>query len=208
MNFKEQSFNKNEYFNMMHTEPIVFEKMSKRILSWLPKHPREYVVICIGTDRSTGDSLGPLAGTFFSQKNPKHMTIYGTLHQPIHAKNLKESIIEINKKYNNPFIIAVDACLGKSKNVGHLIAGTGSLAPGAALNKDLPPVGNIYLTGVVNIGGFMEYTVLQSTRLSIVVDMAQSIATILQIIDENLKHNDSAPSVPSVFLSEYSNMLK
>ncbi|WP_345613734.1 spore protease YyaC, partial [Pseudonocardia adelaidensis] len=76
-------------------------------------------------------------------------------------------------QHNNPFIIAVDASLGKTESVGNIIGDTGSLRPGAALNKDLPEIGDIHITGVVNISGFMEYAVLQSTRLSLVVEMAK-----------------------------------
>ena len=75
-----------------------------------------------------------------------------------------------------PFIIAVDACLGKLDNVGCVALGHGPVKPGAAVNKDLPPVGDAYITGIVNVGGFMEHMVLQSTRLNLVVKMADSIA--------------------------------
>jgi len=40
----------------------------------------------------------------------------------------------------------------------------------------LPPIGDAYVTGVVNVGGFMEYLVLQNTRLSLVIKMADAIA--------------------------------
>ena len=40
--------------------------------------------------------------------------------------------------------------------------------PGAGVNKDLPPVGDLYITGVVNVGGFMDYLVLQNTRLYLI----------------------------------------
>ena len=53
------------------------------------------------------------------------------------------------------------------------------MKPGAGVNKDLPPVGDIHLTGIVNVGGFMEYFVLQNTRLSIVFHMADVIAECL-----------------------------
>lgn len=43
---------------------------------------------------------------------------------------------------------------------------------GAAVNKSLPLVGEIHITGVVNVGGFMEYLVLQNTRLNLVMRMA------------------------------------
>src|SRR5699024_11577215 len=64
------------------------------------------VQFCIGTDRSTGDSLGPLTGTFLTELNPKHLTIYGTLHHPVHATNMHEYIDKITKYHRKPFIIA------------------------------------------------------------------------------------------------------
>ncbi|MNN53765.1 hypothetical protein D3C81_1685430 [compost metagenome] len=34
----------------------------------------------------------------------------------------------------------------------------------------------MHITGIVNVGGFMEYLVLQNTRLSLVMNMADVIA--------------------------------
>lgn len=195
MNFKKRFGKTNQNFRIDYSDANVIETMANQIVSWLPELPREYVIVCIGTDRSTGDALGPLAGTFFSEMKPKHTTIYGTLHHPVHATNLSDYINLIHKKHKNPFIIAIDACLGKQSSIGQLIIGNGPLNPGAALNKPLPPIGDIYLTGVVNIGGFMEHSILQNTRLSIVTDMAKQIALILDRIDQQLTYKHSLPAV-------------
>ena len=53
--------------------------------------------------------------------------------------------------------------------------GRGSLQPGTGVNKKLPSVGEIFFSGVVNIGGYLEYLVLQNTRLSHVMKMADCI---------------------------------
>jgi putative sporulation protein YyaC len=53
--------------------------------------------------------------------------------------------------------------------------GEGPVRPGAGVNKDLPPVGTHHITGIVNVGGFMEYFVLQNTRLSLVMDLTDAI---------------------------------
>ena len=53
--------------------------------------------------------------------------------------------------------------------------GNGSLYPGAAVQKDLPPVGDIFITGVVNISGILEYLTLQTTRLATVISLADII---------------------------------
>jgi len=133
------------------------------------------VVLCIGTDRSTGDSLGPLTGTKLRSFN-SYPHIYGTLDEPIHATNLNDTVKSIQKNISHPFIIAVDACLGRTESVGCVSLGRGPLKPGAAVHKDLPSVGDAYITGIVNVSGFMEHLVLQSTRLNLVMKMADTIA--------------------------------
>lgn len=137
---------------------------------------RPVVIVCIGTDRSTGDSLGPLVGTLLEEKNLSSFFVYGTLENPVHAVNLAEKLDEIKKIHFNPFIIGIDACLGRLKSVGVIQAGEGPVKPGAGVNKELPEVGNIHITGIVNVSGFMEFFVLQNTRLHLVLNMAKTIA--------------------------------
>lgn len=134
------------------------------------------VILCIGTDRSIGDSLGPLVGTYLEESQPPGLFLYGTLGDPVHATNLVSVLDNLNTRHSNPFVLAVDACLGRPESVGMITVGRGSLRPGAGVNKSLPAVGDIYATGVVNVAGFMEYFVLQNTRLSLVVKMAKVIA--------------------------------
>jgi putative sporulation protein YyaC len=141
-----------------------------------PQGYRQPVLLAIGTDRSTGDSLGPLVGTRINELAPGMFPVYGTLDQPVHAVNLKEKIQMIKESFPYPLIIAVDACLGQLKNIGSINMGKGHLQPGTGVHKTLPPVGEIFFSGVVNIGGYLEYLVLQNTRLCQVMKMADCIA--------------------------------
>lgn len=152
------------------------ETLIKEIIPII-KSNRDIVVLCIGTDRSTGDSLGPLVGEKlkFLVRNKVH--IYGNLENPVHAKNLEETIENINALYPNSFIIAVDASLGSLPNVGKVIIESKPLSPGSALNKDLPKVGDLSITGIVNISGALEFMVLQNTRLYVVMKLADAIAS-------------------------------
>lgn len=136
----------------------------------------EVIVFCIGSDRSTGDSLGPLTGSKL-QSMHRYPHVYGTLDEPVHATNLEETLERLRVQYENPFLIAVDACLGRLDSVGCVTIGKGALKPGAAVKKELPAVGDVYITGIVNVGGFMEHLVLQSTRLQLVMKMAETIAS-------------------------------
>jgi putative sporulation protein YyaC len=137
---------------------------------------RPIIFVCIGTDRSTGDSLGPLVGhklKYFSRNN---IYIYGTLENPIHAKNLVITLDKINLNFKNPYIIAIDSCLGSINNIGKIFIRKKPLMPGLALNKKLPVVGEMSITGIVNISGSFDFLVLQNTRLHIVMTLADSIS--------------------------------
>lgn len=150
------------------------------LLSQTTKCAGEILVLCIGTDRSTGDCLGPLTGSLLSETPNIGVMIRGTLNDPVHATNLRDAIADIEALEENPLIIAVDACLGRSENVGYINVNQGPLKPGTGVNKVLPEVGHMHITGIVNVGGYMEYLVLQNTRLSLVMKMATSITRAIQ----------------------------
>ena len=158
---------------------IVFGKIIETFLKkYFTKDYKEIVIVCIGTDRCTGDSLGPLTGHKLERriKDYKDVFLYGTLEEPVHAKNLSEVTETINSNHDKPFVIAIDACLGSSTRVGFVKVSSGPLKPGSGVKKDLPNIGNINIMGIVNLSGFMEFMVLQNTRLSLVMKMAESIA--------------------------------
>lgn len=137
---------------------------------------RPLVFLCIGTDRSTGDALGPLVGQALRAWRPSGATVVGCLDEPVHATNLGQAMARLREAVPDGVVVAVDACLGRLETVGTITVGAGPLCPGAGVNKALPEVGDAHVTGTVNVGGFMEYFVLQNTRLSLVVRMAEVVA--------------------------------
>ena len=82
------------------------------------KKNQPLVLICIGSDRATGDCLGPLVGQ--SLMDFPVYSVYGTLQFPVHAKNLDKTMELIYKFHKNPFIIAIDSCLGYADHVGYI----------------------------------------------------------------------------------------
>lgn len=138
------------------------------------------LILCIGSDRSTGDALGPLVGEYLSKLQLPRVLVWGTLADPVHALNLDSYLKQLRDRDNQPLIIAVDASLGKPGSIGTIEVGEGPLYPGAGVHKKLPPVGHLYLSGIVNLGGFMEQMVLQSTRLYHVMELSTVMAASLQ----------------------------
>ncbi|PEY38134.1 spore protease YyaC [Bacillus cereus] len=185
-NFRLPFFEK-ESQNVMHHDLEAYTTISDFLLSHIPIHEtRPLIIICIGTDRSTGDALGPLVGSKLEQMNIQNFHLFGTLDEPIHALNLEENIQNIQNSIPDSFIIAIDACLGKSQNIGSITVGEGPSKPGAAMNKKLPAVGELHIHGIVNLNGFMEFFVLQNTRLSLVMKMADVISQSIKDTDQKL----------------------
>jgi putative sporulation protein YyaC len=177
MNLKTSFFDRRARTRISHEDLDAPENLAEELLATIPRvTSRPIVFVCIGTDRSTGDSLGPLVGTLLEEKSLRTFYVYGTLDEPIHAVNLTDKLKEIHVKHIDPYIIGIDACLGRTKNVGVIQVGNGPVKPGAGVNKELPAVGDIHITGIVNVSGFMEFFVLQNTRLNLVMRMAKTIA--------------------------------
>jgi len=154
-----------------HLQNIVYT----HLINMNPGFEKDIIYICIGTDRATGDCLGPMVGTRL-QSTSLHPYVYGTLEQPVHATNLTQFTEQITHRHDNPLTVAIDASLGNSSRIGFINVKKGGLKPGTALHKDLPEVGDFHISGVVNVGGYLEQMVLQNTRLFLVYRMAEVIA--------------------------------
>lgn len=140
---------------------------------------KQIIILCIGSDRSTGDSLGPLIGYKLKKRNISNVLVYGTLEDPVHAANLSETIDQIHAQYKDPYIIAIDASLGKKEHIGCITLGTGALKPGLGVKKKLPAIGDIHITGIVNFSGTMDTLLLQTTRLATIMTLADAITDAL-----------------------------
>ena len=142
----------------------------------LKKHVKgDVTFLCIGTDRSTGDCYAPMIGTILEGKG--YNNVIGTLDNPIHALNLDKRIREIPE---GTTVLAIDAALGSAKNVGKMTLNKGRLHAGKALDKDLTPIGDYYIVGIVNKIGYMESVILQSTRLATIMKMAKEAVSAIE----------------------------
>lgn len=175
----------------LHFKDLFIEqKLGRFIYDWIPIDAPEIIIICIGSDRSTGDSLGPIVGSLLAKRKQSRFTIYGTLENPIHALNLVDQLDIIKLRHSNAFIIAIDACLGRSRSVGHINASTGALKPGLAMKKDLPEVGHLNITGMVNVISSFDFLTLHNTRLHLVIQESEIISRALAYFEYLFSENE------------------
>ncbi|MCY0878131.1 MAG: spore protease YyaC [Firmicutes bacterium] len=137
-------------------------------------------ILCVGTDRATGDAFGPLVGSRLMEWGSLPSKVLGSLDAPLHAGNLT-ALLKARPYLQHARCLAVDASLGLPEEVGAIALGVGAIRPGAGVRKDLPPIGRYFVTATVNIGGFMDSYVLQNTRLGLVMRMADAVARALAL---------------------------
>ena len=136
---------------------------------------RELVFLCIGSDRITGDSLGPLIGYQLSPYCSRVFHVYGTLDDPVHALNLPDRISYIHSRHPEALLVAIDASLGPCSRIGALSLHPYGLQPGSGVHKHLPHTGDISITGITNSESLHPYLALQTARLSTVIKMAEEV---------------------------------
>lgn len=163
---------------------LLVERRLASLLRRCPKPRATPVFLCIGSDRVTGDSLGPIIGSRLKEAFRDSLPVYGTLEVPVHALNLSSVLEAIRARHPEEPLIAIDASLGVPEHLGYITLGQGSLTPGAGVQKTLESTGDIFITGIVGASGRYAHLTLQTARLSSVLPVAGRIsAGILSLFD-------------------------
>ncbi len=119
-------------FRGSYTDPQLEKGLAMVLKSILGSYQNRVIVLCIGTDANIADSLGPLVGTMLVEAGSL-LPIYGTLDQPLHARNLKSRLELIQKDHPGFLELAVDASVGKKEEIGSIEIKNGGVHPGRAL---------------------------------------------------------------------------
>jgi putative sporulation protein YyaC len=134
------------------------------------------IILCIGSDLALGDSLGPLTGTMLQNKDSQTF-VYGTLKKPVTAKEIKYINSYIKELHPHSKIIAIDAAIGDNEDIGLIKLYNKGLKPGLGADKNLCTVGDISILGIVAVKSFLNYNLLNSTRLNLIYKMAEIISS-------------------------------
>lgn len=148
------------------------------------------VILCIGSDLSVGDSLGPVTGTKIKEKlRGLDCYVYGTLSKPITAHEVKYMNEFLRSTHPESPIIAVDAAVGLAGDIGLIKLAKRAIKPGSGANKKLSKVGDVSVMGIVAEHSVFNYSLFSSTRLNIIYKMSEIISEgIVTFILENLKN--------------------
>lgn len=170
------------------SEKLVQWKLNETLYRLINESHKSFgriTVVCIGTDRSTGDSYGPLTGHMLSRIDFCDFDLYGTFKEPVHALTLTRTLELVD--FTHSLVIAVDASVGAPEFVGHIGISTDPIKPGSGLGKNLPPVGDISITGIAAAGGIAPFLMLQNASLGMIYNMAEKTYIAIQTALYRLK---------------------
>ncbi|MGL5765265.1 MAG: spore protease YyaC, partial [Sarcina sp.] len=145
-----------------------------KLATYLKDYLDDTIIICIGTDKCIGDSLGPLTGTLLKENNCP-IPVYGTLENPIHALNLELEVAKIKLKHPTSKIIAIDACIGNSKAIGEIQIRPEGLKPGKGVGKALPIIGDLSIIGIIDTSDITCSFSNRVIRLNFIMEMSKVI---------------------------------
>lgn len=133
------------------------------------------VVVCIGSEKITGDSLAPLVGELLVDRYNVKTFVYGTVSDSVNGKNMKEWLEFIETVHSGSKIVAVDAGLSYTDGVG-TVKISASVFPKKAVKGEAMAVGDVGIVGVVGKVGKNPLSVLMTVSALEVEKIAAEIA--------------------------------
>ena len=144
------------------------------------------VVICIGTPKVPGDSLGPKVGDLLVKKYRVKAYVYGKTRAPVTGVNCPMYFAHLRAHHKKSIVIAVDACLGSKEDVGKVKITYDGLRAGSALKKDLGKVGDLSFLGMVGEKSDDNMAALMSADSAEVDALAEKIAEKIHFLAQNI----------------------
>lgn len=145
--------------------------------------------LCIGSEKISGDSLGPMVGTMLKEKYNVPFPVIGTEEHPVNGVNISRYKEHIRKYFPNHKIIAIDAALGEKNDLWEIRFREGGIKAGGAVGTSNTMIGDIGILGVVGEKGTNALQTLLNASFPSVVNLAEKIVEMLLDVFVNKNAN-------------------
>ena len=155
------------------------KRLALDIASFVLDKKKQPIILCVGSDKVVGDTLGVLVGELLKNNPAFKGRVYGDLKEPITRLNILKTIEKIRTVHKDNPIIVVDAVLGSEEEVGCVKTHKNGIFAGGQFGKG-HMVGDYSILGVVCCKGVSALSFLGSVRLKIVVELSKKIASSIE----------------------------
>ena len=137
-------------------------------------------ILCIGTSKCIGDSLGPFVGeNLYNRINKSNVYIFGNIKNNITYQNLDTILSRIKSNIDNPYFILIDSALSSKENIGKIVISKNKMIIGNALNKQNYKLGNLSIKGIVaeyKKNCINNYNELNNVSIDLIQTMSKRIS--------------------------------
>lgn len=141
--------------------------------------------ICVGTDRVSGDSIGPIVGSnlikYIEENNIKNINVIGNLKDNFNNAN-------ISKLNNKDITIVIDSAISNTYDVGDIVIDEKNIKIREALDDSKEINSNINIKCIVGRNfkdSAANFLMLQNVKLGIVLNIAEELSNNLYDVIEN-----------------------
>lgn len=134
-----------------------------------------FVVLCVGSSKCVGDSLGCAVGSLLKYKYKIPNFCYGDMDKNVDRGNVEKYVEFISRKHCGRKVVVVDSAVGLAVDVGRVKVRYGGIVPRSAIDDSFMVVGDVAITGVVESACVGEAGLL-GVKSEKVLDMAELIA--------------------------------
>lgn len=107
------------------------------------------VILCIGSDKIAGDSVGPIVGDILKNRLNARCFVYGATGKSVNGRNVQDFLELIKCAHPESPVIAVDACLSKEAEKPFVAVVSGGVNPKRAITGIENPAGDVGILGAV-----------------------------------------------------------
>lgn len=154
--------------------------------------------LCIGSEKISGDSIGPIVGSLLKTKYNLPYPVLGTEEKPVNGINLPHYMENIRNCFPEHKIIAIDSAVGDKKDLWTIKIKKGGVVAGGAVNSNNPRIGDIGILAVVGEKSKDVLSTLLQSPLEKVEELAEYIAMLINNVFSPSVKNSELKSVISV----------
>lgn len=107
------------------------------------------VILCIGSDKIAGDSVGPIVGDILKNRLNARCFVYGATGKSVNGRNVQDFLELIKCAHPESPVIAVDSCLSKEAEKPFVAVVSGGVNPKRAITGIENPAGDVGVLGAV-----------------------------------------------------------
>lgn len=109
----------------------------------------DFIILCLGSKKCNGDSLGCLVGSLLKYKYNIKLCCYGDYINNVNSKNIQFIYNLIKNTHKNKKVLVIDSAFAEDYELGNIKVHSYGLFPRSVIDYKFDCMGDFSITGIV-----------------------------------------------------------